>query len=338
MIQDVHKQIIKLANSILGYNDKDNTANLLKAFNVAKINIEQTNSGVYGNSSLATLGDSVASMLLCELFYQELTKGQITDKKGQLLSNSNFDKISDALGLPPLRSDGIFTDDELPLEAKLKNDPSALFEAVLGAMWLDLGEKRTREIWTKLFYPLACKVYSPKNEEVVSEVTTKAEELALKYPNIENEFVALRFEKWSDAKTIIKKGILYFNQRTDKGYEGQGKGLYIGGILQAYKELKAKHDIKSPNKKLEDCVLVYRFDKTNLPKAKNIEAETEYETEIVSIEGSELTYFIKTKDKNIEGNLAIQYKPIAIISISCDKENEIRLFAKEYDLLYIKLI
>ena len=110
-------------------------------------------SRIYFNSSLATLGDAVGTLLLCEIQYKDFTKKEISENKQKILSNDFFGIISNSFGFTSLRNDGKYTNNERFLSEQLKNDSSTLFEAVLGAMWLDIGEKRTREIWKNLFFP-----------------------------------------------------------------------------------------------------------------------------------------------------------------------------------------
>lgn len=147
-----HKEAIaEFAISKLGYKKKD-VKNLLSAFDCEKLP-DSSNSGEYKYSSLATLGDSVAGLLLCEQHYSTMRKGEITKKKLSL-QNKVFYKVAQELCLPDMRYADGRTASEQELHSQFKNDPSSLFEAVIGAIYLDLGLKKLQQIWKEIFLPL----------------------------------------------------------------------------------------------------------------------------------------------------------------------------------------
>jgi dsRNA-specific ribonuclease len=94
------EKIKEFAVSKLGYGKKA-SKHLLTTFDCEKLEFS-SNSGDYKYSPLATLGDSLVSLLLCE-HYSMKRKGEITNLKGRMLQNKVFDKVAEELGLPQLR-------------------------------------------------------------------------------------------------------------------------------------------------------------------------------------------------------------------------------------------
>ena len=158
MNDEIKKAISVFAQEKLCYIGADfekNNLQVFSAFNVEKM-LQSSNSGDYKYSTLATLGDSVAGLLLCSMFYQDKRKGKITNEK-LALQNKIFSKVSNELGLLDYRYDDKRFGKQ-PAEAQFKSDPSALFEAVLGAIFIDCGYERTKEFWDKTLYPLIKKI------------------------------------------------------------------------------------------------------------------------------------------------------------------------------------
>ncbi|MCL2847287.1 MAG: ribonuclease III domain-containing protein [Firmicutes bacterium] len=124
---------IKILAQEYGIKTKEGLAIFNKAFNVTKISKEN-----YKNSSLATLGDVVIKLYISEeLYLRGLSKGEITEKKKRMENNNRLKQIADKSGWTELT----FTEQQKQETDQKKNDPSTLFEAVFGAIYLVRGLK-----------------------------------------------------------------------------------------------------------------------------------------------------------------------------------------------------
>lgn len=318
------KRIKKYAVIKLGYGAKK-VNKLIDAFNCEKL-LDSSNSGDYRYSSLATLGDSVASMLLCEQYCLTMRKGEITEKKEKMLSNKVFDKVSEELGLSKMcYSDGRTAEEQEP-HSQLKNDPSAIFEAVLGAMYLDLGWKKLKKKWKNLFFPLIVKHQIKGTIETV-ESLTKDPIVPIKAANeSEKEVVVFRPECWnSKVKNEVKKGQVYFDKSEKRGFDGQGIYFYKGTILSAVKEYE------NFVKKAPDSILVYKLALNDLPKANG--KEIQFDTNWLKIGTSENCFCLIT-DKTSQ-NVYAEIKPIEIICLKTDNADEIKQIARNLNIITI---
>jgi len=153
ILDEIKNKISKFAKEKLGYteNDLNGSPKIFDAFNVKKLP-NSSNSGDYVNSPLATLGDAVAGLLLCEKLYTDKRKSEITAKK-KSLQNDIFFNVAIRLGLPFYLHDGERYGPQSP-HNEFNKDYGTLFEAVLGAIYIDLKLEKTQKIWQEVFLPL----------------------------------------------------------------------------------------------------------------------------------------------------------------------------------------
>lgn len=110
----------------LGYEFKDETL-LKKALTLSSFD------NAFNNESLECLGDALLTFIVAEKYYREnLSEGEITKKKQELLSDEALRPVSETLGLAEalLRDKGD--------NGNRKSVPSA-YEAVVAAIYLDGG-------------------------------------------------------------------------------------------------------------------------------------------------------------------------------------------------------
>lgn len=315
MTDEIRNKISAFAQKKLCYTDADigkENLQIFHAFNVEKM-CESSNSGDYKYSSLATLGDSVAGLLLCTtMFYQSKRKGEITVEKLSL-QNKVLDEVSRELGLPDYRYNGEKFGEQNK-ETQFKNDPSALFEAVLGAIFLDYGYEKTKKFWDAELYPMIEGHYSliriaGKEKEAAQSTTlfnTYVEEL--------NEIYVCRFKKWNKkAKNEISKGTIYFDKSESRGFQEQGIFFYKNATLEAWKEYSRL------SKKTPDCLIVYRLTRDNLPKARQKDMNTEYKTELVQVQGTKHAICLKTQG-NVDDSISAQIAPNMVLFFSEEAE------------------
>jgi len=97
------------------------------------------------NERLEFLGDAVLGMVICEEVYgsdDRLGEGEMTKIKSAVVSRSSCAKVADRLGLTGLLSLGKGVTAAANLPSSLA---AAVFEAVVGAMYLDGGLEPARE-------------------------------------------------------------------------------------------------------------------------------------------------------------------------------------------------
>ena len=315
--------IIAFSKKKLGYADADlrkDALHIFDAFNVEKLP-ESSNSGEYKHSSLATLGDSVAGLLLCEEHYATLRKGQITKRK-ESLQNKVFDGVAIDLGLLDCRYDGERFGTQ-PLESQFKYDPSALFEAVVGAVYLDLGLEHIRKLWHKSFLPLIEKYFAEIG--TAQETVASAEGKAVKEVSFAEadgsaqEMIVYRPRPLKQAKTELKMGQVWFDNSEGRGYDGQGIFFYGGDALTAAREYLQRAG-KEPG-----CVFAYKITADNLPLAKG--ENVDYPTKWVKIADAEDCYCLKICDASVVSSVFAEFTPYAILCLPSEKGKEIMQFA-----------
>ena len=130
-------EICKIARKLKIENDI-----LLQAFDVTKI---ATSEKGYANCALATVGDAAIRLYLTKiLFSPRKTSEEITAECNARENNGKLAEFGKR-----------FTDfvygEKVQESDELKNDPATLFEAIIGAIFLQLGYKKTIKIIQKKF-------------------------------------------------------------------------------------------------------------------------------------------------------------------------------------------
>lgn len=97
------------------------------------------------NERLEFLGDAVLGMVICQQIYSsnpKLPEGEMTKIKSAVVSRSSCAKVADRLGLTELLTLGKGVTSASRLPSSLS---AAVFEAVIGAMYMDSGLEAARE-------------------------------------------------------------------------------------------------------------------------------------------------------------------------------------------------
>ncbi len=136
----VEDQVLEKAEQILEYEFKDRE--LLKR---ALIHASLADARLDSNERLEFLGDAILGMIVCEnLFsrFEELLEGELTKIKSSVVSRNVCAKIARQIGLDELMQlgKGLSSRDSLPSSVA-----AAVYESVIGALFLDAGLERTRE-------------------------------------------------------------------------------------------------------------------------------------------------------------------------------------------------
>lgn len=316
------EKIKEFAVNKLGYGKKA-PKHLLTAFNCEKLEFS-SNSGDYKYSPLATLGDSVVSLFLCEQYWMK-RKGEITNLKGRMLQNKVFDRVAEELGLAQLRYADGRTVAEQELHSQFKYDPSAIFEAVVGAIYQDLGLAKLQAVWQEVFFPLIEKyqVYLEiPSVNVLADIEQVHFEAALE---AEAEVIVFRPKKWNSKlkKNELQRGQVYFDKSEERGFEGQAIYFYKGTVVTAAAEYEERSG------KVADCVLVYRILFTDLPRA--LGEQISFDTRWDKVKDSETCFCIKTDEATT--NIFAEIKPFAMVCLSPEKMAEIKQAARELEII-----
>lgn len=126
--------------------------------------LNETRSIRQSNERLEFLGDSILSFLVSQYLYKnykDFTEGELTNLRSSIVKTSTLAKVAKDLGLGTqlLLSKG-------EEEGGGRINPSILadtFEALLGAIFLDLGLPPVEKILNKLLFPLLPKILAEKS-------------------------------------------------------------------------------------------------------------------------------------------------------------------------------
>jgi len=129
----------------------------IKAFDCQKIHKKSDGNyrDNYGHSAMATVGDAVLRLIIAEYFFDRFEdKGMITEKKARLESDNTISRVARVCGFERYYYDGSGThqDNYLPCGDKALSNQ---FEAVVFAIYKDLGFEAVKEWAYKWFIPIA---------------------------------------------------------------------------------------------------------------------------------------------------------------------------------------
>lgn len=103
--------------------------------------------GIYENSALATVGDSVIRLVLSKKFFDEKkSSGEITWERTQIEKGKNLKKIAQEYKL-----DKLTHGKKAQSSDNLCSNGATLFEAIIGALFSELGYDRVAEILIENF-------------------------------------------------------------------------------------------------------------------------------------------------------------------------------------------
>lgn len=128
------------AQELIGYRFND-PSHLVKALTHASL----ADSRLDSNERLEFLGDALLSMVIChELFctHPDFLEGELTKVKSVVVSRKVCAVIADEMGLPDLLFLGKGMNGRVEVPASLR---AAVFEAVIGAIYLDGGFEPTQK-------------------------------------------------------------------------------------------------------------------------------------------------------------------------------------------------
>ena len=107
----------------------------------------------YTNDAMATLGDAVLDLVWSEYFFERgLDKDEITAQKTNLVNNTTLKRLRDAEGIQnDAYNDDFFADEAPPHRRLPQPDHDFYMEAIIAAIYLDLGLEAARA-WILAFF------------------------------------------------------------------------------------------------------------------------------------------------------------------------------------------
>jgi ribonuclease-3 len=140
----IEGDLVARAREVIGYHLEDSALVI-----TSLTHSSGASSRVESNERLEFLGDAVLGMVVCEELYRRFTgwlEGDLTKVKSVVVSRLVCAEIADEIGLTDLLilGNGIDKQTELPMSLR-----AAVFEAVIGALYLDGGFEAAKQFILK---------------------------------------------------------------------------------------------------------------------------------------------------------------------------------------------
>jgi len=320
MTPQFREKLLEYAASNFDYGKR--AKNFFEAFNVKKTS--RNPAGKYKNSSLAVLGSSVARFQLSVQFRTEMSQPKLMRKKEELLQDRLLAAAAQELGMLSYVYAGNVTVENQEARVQLKIDGAALFKAVLAAIYLDLGSKRSQKLWEELFYPLLLKQDALDSQEaddtegLLAPVSESEEFVFVDPMEQEDEISVCRVHPWDrHTRYELKTGKIALNPR-------------IGQTAFFFRRLtKETLDYFNDRRGITpDCVSIFKLNLKDLPEA--FADGKECAVAWKKIKGKAY-YCLQASDKTAQ-KAFVRIKPHAVLSLGGEKSKEIMSFAKEIGL------
>jgi ribonuclease-3 len=173
-------------NKKLDYNFK-NPEMIIQAFRHSSYVNEQTDSDLKNNERLEFLGDAVLDLaishVLMELF-QDSKEGDLSKYRATVVNENGLYQVAQSLGLGEYLTLG--KGEEVTGGRKRPSILANTMEAVLGALYLDAGFEKTKEIIQRLFSPL---LEGIETERTVNDFKSQLQEFTQEVYKTRPEYV-----------------------------------------------------------------------------------------------------------------------------------------------------
>ncbi|MEK6676835.1 MAG: ribonuclease III [Planctomycetota bacterium] len=156
----IQNEICSKAERILGYSFSD-PALLVTSLTHSSV----AGSRVQSNERLEFLGDAILGMIICEELYrryEDWLEGELTKVKSFVVSRRICAVIADEIGLTELLILGNGIDNQSSLPTSLR---AAVFEAAIGAIFLDGGIDAAREFILRVIGPQVERCAATENHD-----------------------------------------------------------------------------------------------------------------------------------------------------------------------------
>ena len=151
---------LELCQQSLGYRFKD-TELLKRALTHASV----ADNRLQSNERLEFLGDSILGLVVCRELYDRFPgylEGELTKVKSMIVSRRTCARLADEMGLCQFLKvgKGMLTHERIPISCR-----AAVLESVLGAVYLDGGEKAAWALVLRLVEPLLDEADAQQHQE-----------------------------------------------------------------------------------------------------------------------------------------------------------------------------
>ena len=224
---------LEQCQEILGYRFKN-----VKLLEIALIHASVADHRLASNERLEFLGDAILGMVICHELYNRLEdslEGHLTKIKSTLVSRRTCAKVADEIGLSDyLRvGKGMIKMRKLPLSCR-----AAAYESVIGAIYLDGGEKKVQKFILKTMkYFLDKSLTNHTEENFKSLLQQHAQQTLDTTPKYE-----VLDEKGPDHSKCFEVAVEMDHRRFESAWGPSKKEAEQTAAYYALKELKVIKD------------------------------------------------------------------------------------------------
>jgi len=224
---------LEQCQEILGYRFKN-----IKLLDIALIHASVADGRLASNERLEFLGDAILGMVICHELYnrfEDSLEGHLTKIKSTLVSRRTCAKIADELGLSDfLRvGKGMIKMRKLPLSCR-----AAAYESVIGAIYLDGGEKKVQKFILRTMEYYLNKAQTNQTEENYKSLLQQhAQQTLDTTPNYE-----VLDEKGPDHSKCFEVAVVMSHRRFASAWGPSKKDAEQTAAYHALKELEVIKD------------------------------------------------------------------------------------------------
>ncbi len=189
-LQPITNKVVTEIEDIIGI--KFSNHKLLKEALTHRSYANETRADIKYNEKLEFLGDSVVNFILTEYLYKnfpDLNEGQLAKLRASLVSSEALSFVATEINLGKYLQLGMGENSTGGRSKKSILENS--FEALIGAIYLDAGIKKTKEFVIRIFYSLFEKIENDNSER---EAKTILQEIIQKKYKILPEYKVLSEE------------------------------------------------------------------------------------------------------------------------------------------------
>lgn len=224
----VSNEAIARAESVLGYEFRNKS--LLE---IALTHASVANSRLLSNERLEFLGDAVLGLVVCAELYdrhQDKLEGTLTKVKSLIVSRKTCAAIADTVGLTELLNlgKGMTTRHHLPTSIR-----AAVYEAVVGAIYVDGGFEAAKAFVLKTTLPHICK---SEDCDVLENYKSALQQLAQRMLDAVPRYIALD-EQGPDHSKSFEVSVVIGEERFPSAWGPSKKEAEQNAARAALQEL-----------------------------------------------------------------------------------------------------
>lgn len=183
------------------------------AFRHKSVSINLPDGRLMNNERLEFLGDAILSAIIAEYLFDKFPNGDegfLTEMRSKMVSRERLNYIAQKIGLRKLIQSNI--------RGRSSNHFGNTFEAVIGAIFIDIGFKKTRKVLIKRIVEKNIDLHALKNTD--TNFKSKIIEWGQKS---KNEITFQCFQKYPESKSPIFVSNLLLGEKVIGTGEGSSK-------------------------------------------------------------------------------------------------------------------